>query len=254
MTQCWRPCALGVFSHSMLKAIPRWRHCALTPSRHHHTRSHWQSVHAHGMCTTRQPRPRAQPGSRRRRRCEHASAHCHVFAGGGCNGVSRSLQGDPPRPRVTHRASLRVGCTRLEGGAHQGHRLRPVAADRQRVHECWKERLSKSPRTVRLQRGRRGGWQWSRSSAGCTRARTSRLNALVYFRESVDVRVRQAAGAGADDDHQHMVAQMKQCIKRIEAMDNASDARRATSGPLAYCSGRSSRWAFCPLTLSVMTR
>ena len=40
--------------------------------------------------------------------------------------------------------------------------------------------------------------------------------------------MRQAAGAGADDDHQHMVAQMKQCIKRIEAMDVASDARKET--------------------------
>ena len=50
MTQCWRPCALGVFSHAMMKAISRWRHCALTPSRHHHTRSHWQSVHAHVEC------------------------------------------------------------------------------------------------------------------------------------------------------------------------------------------------------------
>ena len=59
-------------------------------------------------------------------------------------------------------------------------------------------------------------------------SRTSRDNALVYFRESVDVRVRQAASAGADAGHQHMVAQMKQCIKRIEAMDNASDARKET--------------------------
>ena len=40
--------------------------------------------------------------------------------------------------------------------------------------------------------------------------------------------MRQAAGAGADDDHQHMVAQMKQCIKRIEAMDQANVAGRET--------------------------
>ena len=44
----------------------------------------------------------------------------------------------------------------------------------------------------------------------------------------MDVRVGQAARAGADAGHQHMVAQMKQCIKRIEAMDNASDARKET--------------------------
>ena len=36
--------------------------------------------------------------------------------------------------------------------------------------------------------------------------------------------MRQAAGAGADDDHQHMVAQMKQCIKRIEAVIPAVEA------------------------------
>ena len=57
-------------------------------------------------------------------------------------------------------------------------------------------------------------------------SRTSRLNALVYFRESLDVRVGQGAGAGADAGHQHMVSQMKQCIKRIEAMDQGSDARK----------------------------
>ena len=57
-------------------------------------------------------------------------------------------------------------------------------------------------------------------------SRTSRLNALVYFRESLDVRVGQGAGAGADAGHQHMVSKMKQCIKRIEAMDQGSDARK----------------------------
>ena len=55
-------------------------------------------------------------------------------------------------------------------------------------------------------------------------SRTSRLNALVYFRESLDVRVGQGAGGRGDAGHQHMVLQMRQCIKRIEAMDKANVA------------------------------
>ena len=67
---------------------------------------------------------------------------------------------------------------------------------------------------------------WRQDGAVERRARqaspTSRLNALVYFRESLDVRVGQAAGARGDAGHQHMVSQMRQCIKRIEAMDKAN--------------------------------
>ena len=71
---------------------------------------------------------------------------------------------------------------------------------------------------------------WREDGAVERRARqaspTSRLNALVYFRESLDVRVGQGARAGADAGHQHMVSQMRECIKRIEAMDQGSDARK----------------------------
>ena len=56
--------------------------------------------------------------------------------------------------------------------------------------------------------------------------KVSRLNAVVYFRQSLSVRDRQATGVNAaDTSHQRMVQQMRRCIERIEAMNHASFVR-----------------------------
>ena len=58
-------------------------------------------------------------------------------------------------------------------------------------------------------------------------SRTSRLNALKHFGESLGVRVRQAnSSGGADASHQGMIDDMKHCIDRIKALDKTQQQHK----------------------------
>ena len=59
--------------------------------------------------------------------------------------------------------------------------------------------------------------------------RTSRMNAVTYFRASLNERVDRAHGGGGSDlGHQQMIEEMRQCMKRIEAIDKS---QRPHKGP-----------------------
>ena len=58
-------------------------------------------------------------------------------------------------------------------------------------------------------------------------SRTSRLNALKHFGESLGVRVRQAnSSGGADASHQSMIDDLKHCIDRIKALDKTQQPHK----------------------------